>query len=305
MGVFLVWYSIGRISPEEREKLLQTIVKAKPIWVAISILLGILSHMSRAYRWSFLLEPLGYKTSYLNRFMSLMAGYLANVVIIRSGELLRGATLANYEDAPTDKIFGTIVAERIVDLFMLLMVVSVALFLQSELFLEYLKENKINPLWTLGGVVAVIGGGILFLRLIANATHPVLIRIRNFGTGLLEGAKSILYIDKKVAYLAHTLFIWFSYILMFYVIKFALPGTEDLSFGAILVAFVAGSFAMTTTNGGIGLFPIAIGVVLSWYSIDQSYGEAYGWVIWTCQTSLVLIIGALSFIYLPIWNKEK
>lgn len=113
LGVFLIWYMVSSATPEEREKLWVNIVEADKFWIAASLILGLLSHASRAYRWKFLLEPLGYKPKFYNSFMAVMVAYLANLGIPRSGEVLRGATISTYEKVPFEKAFGTIVSERI------------------------------------------------------------------------------------------------------------------------------------------------------------------------------------------------
>ncbi|NJX17107.1 lysylphosphatidylglycerol synthase transmembrane domain-containing protein, partial [Tamlana crocina] len=111
LGVFLIWYSLSSATPQEREELWNNIKLAELEWVMLSVFFGILSHLSRAYRWKYLLEPLGYRPQFANSFMAVMGGYLANLGVPRSGEVLRAATVSTYEDIPFDKAFGTIVSE--------------------------------------------------------------------------------------------------------------------------------------------------------------------------------------------------
>ncbi len=305
LGVFLIWYSIYSATEEERQKTLQYILQANPKWILLSLAMGITSHISRAYRWRFLMEPMGYSIKLSNSFMAVMIGYLANLGIPRSGELLRGGTISTYEDIPFKKAFGTIISERVIDLVMLLIVITITLLLQSENLLSYFDENIASPLVFL--IIIVIGVilGVLFLRIIKKSKHPILIKIKNFGEGLLEGIKSITRIKHKKAFIFHTFLIWFLYIFMFYVIKFTVPETASLSIGPVLATFVAGTFAMTTTNGGIGAFPLAIAAILVIFDVEKPAGEAFGWILWGSQTAINIIIGALSFLFLPILNRER
>ncbi len=305
LGVFLIWYSIASATPEERQKTLQYITQADPKWIILSLILGIISHLSRAYRWKFLLEPLGYPVKLSNSFMAIMVGYLANLGIPRSGEILRGGTISTYEGVPFKKAFGTIISERVIDLLMLLLVIGITLFFQSELLLSYLEEKITSPFITLAIVLGLLFAGILFLKIIKTSSNPILVKLRNFGNGLLEGVKSISKVKQKKAFVFHTFLIWALYVVMFYVIKFTVPETTSLSIGPILATFVAGSFAMSTTNGGIGAFPIAIATILLLFDIEKPAGEAFGWILWTSQTAINIIIGALSFLFLPILNREK
>ena len=89
-------------------------------WVFLGLLFGILSHLSRAYRWKFMLEPIGYKPKFTNSVLAVLIAYLVNLAIPRAGEVSRAAVMANYENVPFEKGFGTIVAERIADLIMML-----------------------------------------------------------------------------------------------------------------------------------------------------------------------------------------
>lgn len=305
LGVFLIWYSIKSATPQERLELLENITSAHPGWIMLSMLFGLLSHLSRAYRWKFLLEPLGYKPRFINSFMAVMVAYLANFGIPRSGEVLRAVTISSYEKIPFEKAFGTIISERIADFIMLLLIVSLALILQTEYLLTYFEENNINPFLTFVVLFGLLAIGILILKQIKKSRRGVLLKIKNFAKGLLEGMRSILKMRQKGAFLFHTIFIWAMYILMFYVIIFTVPATASLPFGVIMVAFVVGSFAISATNGGIGVYPIAIGASLMLFGINKEAGEAFGWITWGTQSLLVIITGGLSFLFLPVFNRQK
>lgn len=304
LGVFLIFLSINKSSEEERNQLYNNIVNADLFFVFLSISCGVLSHLSRAYRWKFLLAPLGYKIRLHNSFMAVMSGYLANLGIPRSGEVLRGASITTYEGIPFEKAFGTIISERVADLIMLLLILTIAFISQTKYILMVLDTYQINPFMGILVLIILFFLGVLFLKIIKKSTHPFIIKIRKFGIGILEGMKSILTMKNKYAFIFHTIFIWSMYLLMFYLVKFAVPGASIISFGQILVAFVVGSFAISITNGGIGVYPIAIGAVLALYGINQQTGEAFGWVIWSSQTLLNLVIGSLSIFLLPIINKK-
>lgn len=305
LGVFLIWYSLSSATPQERKVLWNNILLADVKWVFLSLIFGFLSHASRAYRWKYLLEPLGYQPRFANSFMAVMGGYLANLGVPRSGEVLRGATISTYEDIPFDKAFGTIVSERIADLFMLLLIVVAGLLIQTESLLNYFESQDINPLISIGTVFILILLGILFLRLIRKSQHSIMVKIRDFARGLLEGMRSIIKMKRKKEFIFHTVFIWSMYLLMFYVIKFTIPETSPLPIAGIMAAFIVGSFAISTTNGGIGVYPIAMGAVLLLFGINQQAGEAFGWIVWGSQTVLVILLGGFSLLFLPIFNQKK
>lgn len=304
MGIFLIWYSLKNATAQEREQLLENITQAHPGFIFLSVLFGLLSHLSRAYRWKFLLEPLGFKPRFANSFMAVMIGYLANFGIPRSGEVLRGVTVSSYEKIPFEKVFGTIISERIADFIMLMLVLGITMILQTEFLLTYFDTNNINPFLTIAVLFVIVIIGVIILKQIQKSERGILLKVKEFAKGLLEGMRSIFQMKNKAAFLFHTVFIWLMYILMFYVLIFTVPETSNMSFGVVMVAFVVGSFAISATNGGIGVYPVAIGASLMLFGISKEGGEAFGWITWGTQSLLVIIIGGLSFLFLPIFNRR-
>ncbi len=274
-------------------------------WVGLSIFIGIVSHVSRAIRWNYLLEPLGYRPKIINNVFIILISYFANLLIIRSGEILRATALNTYEDVPFEKGFGTIVTERVIDVIMLLLVILTAFLFQAEIILGILEENGIGLVGSIGLIGAGILGLVISIRIIRKSTSAFAMRIKAFLKGLLDGILSIFKMKQKGRFIFHTILIWACYIGMFWVIKFTVPETENLSLGALLVAFVAGAFAMATTNGGLGLFPIVVTAALSFFGISKTSGDAYGWIMWTAQNLMIVIFGAISFLVLPLWNRNR
>jgi len=131
LGVFLMWLWLGKMSPQERIDLWNTIKNANPLWIVISFIFSMLSHLSRAYRWRFMLEPMGYSPKLGNSLAAVMTGYFANTFVIRSGEVLRAVSIQRTDNIPFEKAFGTIVSERIADLVMLILIMITTIILQS------------------------------------------------------------------------------------------------------------------------------------------------------------------------------
>ncbi|MBT8322115.1 MAG: flippase-like domain-containing protein, partial [Eudoraea sp.] len=244
LGLFLVWYSYAITSETDRQQILKYTREADPFWVGISIVIGMLSHISRAIRWNYLLAPLGYRPRIMNNILIILMAYFTNLGIPRSGEVLRATALASYENVPFQKGFGTIVTERVIDLLMLFLIILAALFSQTDVIMGYLKDHGIG----MGATLLVVGVGImgmfLFLAFMRRSTSRFAIRVKEFVKGLLDGLLSIFRMEKKWPFVLHTFFIWGAYVLMFWVIKYTVIETIPLSFGEILVAFVAGAFAM-------------------------------------------------------------
>ncbi|TDQ33115.1 lysylphosphatidylglycerol synthase transmembrane domain-containing protein [Zeaxanthinibacter enoshimensis] len=305
LGVFLVWYSYQITGEEERRQIIHYVREADLFWVAVSVLIGILSHISRAIRWNYLLQPMGYRPKIINNVLIILMAYFANLGIPRSGEVLRATALATYENVPFQKGFGTIVTERVIDLLMLLLIIVIALVLQTDIILGFLEGRGFSLVGTL--VLAGVGilGLFVFLAFLRRSKSKLALKVRTLVKGLLDGVMSIFRMEKKLLFVAHTLFIWSCYIAMFWVIKYTVPETIGLGLDQLLVAFVAGAFAMTTTNGGIGLYPIAVSGALAIFGISSVSGDAFGWIMWIAQTLMVVVFGAISFLLLPLLNRNR
>ncbi|QXP71566.1 flippase-like domain-containing protein [Polaribacter sp. R2A056_3_33] len=300
LGGFLVWYSLSKIS---LDVLIGYFKDAKYGWIVLGLFFGILSHLSRAYRWKFMLEPLGFKPKYTNSVLAVLVGYLVNLAIPRAGEISRATVMANYEKIPFEKGFGTIVAERIADLIMMLSIVAITLFVQFDFIYDLLTKN-FNPTKIIIGLTVLILGFYILTSFIKKAKSGFLLKIKTFVAGLLEGVTSIFKMKNKWAFIFHTVFIWVMYVAMFWA---TIPAIEGLHvpFGGILIGFIAGGFSIAATNGGIGLYPIAVAGALALFDVPTEPATAFGWIMWTAQTAMIIIFGGLAFFALPIYNKNK
>ena len=300
LSIVAIWYSFSIIPIEN---LISSFKEANYTYVLIGALLGLLSHLSRAYRWRFQLEPMGYKIKLGNSVMAVFAAYLINYTIPRAGEVARASVLTNYEGIPFEKSFGTIVSERIADMVVMLGIIFVTLLLQFDFIYEKLSESISLYKITITAVSIVIIVMIL-TRIIQKGNSKIILKIKSFVNGLLEGVLSIFKMKKKWLFIFHTLFIWSMYVLMFYVTSFSIPETSDIPFAAILVGFILASFSIAATNGGIGSYPLAIYAAFSIFNIPEDPSIAFGWIMWTSQTLMIMFFGSLSLLYLPFYNRK-
>ena len=305
VGFFFVYLNYNSTSEEDRILIYSYIQKADLRFVMLSVFFGILSHLSRAYRWKYLLSPLGYQPRFINSVLAVLIAYIANLGIPRSGEILRATTLSSYEKIPFEKTFGTIVAERLVDLLILMGFVLISLVLQFDIIWSILTEKKISTVQIVIGLAFVIIGYIILKKLFTLSQNPLIIRIKNFFWGLAEGIMSLKNMPNKGRFIGHTLFIWLMYLAMFYVVKWTVPETASLGMNAILPAFVVGGLAISATNGGIGIYPFSVALVLAAFKISNESGLAFGWIMWTSQTLMIIVFGSLSFFVLPLVNRQQ
>ena len=303
LGLYLVYFSFANTSEEDRAQIIAAIKQADLRFVFLSLLFGVFSHLSRAYRWNYLLNPLGYQPKFIMRILTVMISYFSNLGIPRSGEVLRATALATYADVPFEKSFGTIVTERIIDFVVLFSLIGLGFVLHGEFLLEIIGNPSLDEMPLVGMAFAAT---VFFLgiRQLKRSKRPLAVKIIDFFRGFGQGILSIRQMKHKWAFIVHTLFIWLMYLMMFWVVTLALPETSGLSFSTVIPAFVAGGFAMSATNGGIGLYPIAVAAVLQAFDIPYNQALAFGWVVWTGQTVMVVIFGSLSFLLLPVLSKK-
>lgn len=313
LGIFLVWHFYGTLGENDKTEILNAFVRANYSWIFLSLIFAVLSHISRAWRWKYTLRPLGYEPRFWNSFFAVMIAYLVNMAVPRLGEVSRGGLMAKYENMPFEKVFGTVLAERIADLFILLAITTVVVFIQMDIIGGMVNEILLTisskfsySIIIAVAVVVVLGMGALFyLFFNKQIQHPWLLQTRKFIFGLYEGIRSIWTMRDKWAFIGHTFFIWVMYLLMFYICFLALPETKDVPFGGILTAFVLGGYTIVLTNGGIGAYPLAIQAVLLLYDVDRNTGGAFGWIVWTAQTAMILLLGAISFALIAPYNKMR
>ena len=304
IGLFFIYLSFYFTNQEERSEIYRSLKEAKIEYIFLSILLGITSFLSRAYRWNYMLNSLGYYPKFINNILSIFITYLANLGVPRSGEILRASIMQTYEAIPFNKALGTILAERLVDLIILISIIILSLFLETDILLPLLKKKAYLHLNVYYLFLIVLFFSILIFILIKIFKKGILKKISNLIEGISIGFTSILKMKNKFSYVAHTILIWFVYILVFYMMKFSLNGTESLDFKMLLVSFIFGAISITTTNGGVGVYPLSVSVALSFYGIPFETGLAFGWITWTVQTLVIVFFGVLSFFLLPIVNNK-
>ncbi len=304
MGVILVIYNYNSYTETEIDIIKSHFLRADYKYVFFSGILAFIGYILRAYRWRYTLEYVGYYSPFSLNLLAVSIGYFLNLTIPRSGEVSRALLLKKYRNIPFDKSFGTIISERIIDFIILLLFIFAAVVLEFETLKNFLSENiplyKLKVLLSIGFI-----GFLVFLYLYNRSKLPLILKIKHKISGLIEGMLSVFKMPNKWPFIIFTLLIWFTYIAMFYSVIFALEETKNISLGAVIVAFVIGSLTIAFTNGGFGFFPVLIQRILMLYSVPKEAGEAFGWIVWSSQFVITILLGCLAFILLPILHRNK
>ncbi len=314
-GIFLVWWQLKSMNLEEKNEFYNAIKNAN-FWILIPIsLMSIMSHISRSMRWKLLMEPLDFHPKLRNVFMVTMVGYLANAAIPRLGELLKCTFLARYEKLTLDKLVGTIILERSFDLVCYAIFIAFAILIQMKIIGSFATEKldrlfQGNPTLTFLKLGLVIGAIILFwivMRWIIkkNPHNKLINKISLMIKGVFEGLSTIKHMKKKGAFLMHTIFIWCMYLGQIYLGFWGLDSTASLGIGAACSVLSLATLSMIVTPGGIGSFPIFVMQTLMIYGLTSAQGKAFGWLMWSASTGLIVLVGFVSLLLLPILNKKE
>ncbi|MBA2249406.1 MAG: flippase-like domain-containing protein [Chitinophagaceae bacterium] len=311
-GFFLAWWQFDKMTGLQKLQFKESLKDARYWLIVPVIIMAILSHISRAVRWKLLIEPLGYKPSTTTTFYAIMSGYLANTFVPRAGELLKCTLLNRYEKIPVNKLIGTVLVERAFDLICYFILILISFLLQINHISAFIRKKLSESNYGRSGIIwlklsiaiCLILLMIIFLRYIFKrfAAHRYIISIKGFHIGFTEGFKTIKHLKKRGWFIAHTIFIWCMYLLEIYVGFFALSATAHLGIIQACSVLSMATLGMIVSPGGIGAFPLAVQEVLLIYNVDN---VSFGWLIWGVSTSIIIVIGLLSFGLLMFKNKKK
>jgi uncharacterized protein (TIRG00374 family) len=303
----LMWYAVRG---QDLSRIGEYVRSANYFWLLVTMVLSVLGYLSRAYRWKMQLDPTGYKASYWDVYHAMMVGYLANLVLPRMGEVIRCSVLRRNSGVPVQVALGTVIAERVIDVLVLLGLLGATLLLEFDKFWSFvmglLTDNyhsfaehrtTLLAIAAIALLLVLIAGYALFKNIEKLRQNAFFTRVVTLARGLLSGVFSVLKLKNKGVFLLHTGFTWLVYYLMDYLAFFAFPETYDLSMTAALAVLTFGAFGMAApVSGGIGVFHVLVQATLLVYGVSKEAGIAYALVVHGSQTLLVVLMGGISFV---------
>jgi uncharacterized protein (TIRG00374 family) len=314
LGIFLLWLTLRK---SDWNSIIADLSGARYIYLVPAVLMLLLSHFIRALRWKILIEPLGYKPTTTNTFLAVMVGYWANLAVPRLGEVLKCTILSRYEKVPADKLVGTIVAERAIDVISLGVVLLITVFSQHELIGNFTAGIFARFFSSASGTFSLYRVAIALLILFSfvllliwmfrRLSHLAIVsKTKNIFRGIWEGLISIRYINNKGLFVIHSILIWALYLYSTYMGFFAMRDMAKFGIEGALSALTFGSFGMIIPSpGGIGSFQYAIQQVMLLYGVTPEKGLSLGMLIWFAQTGFIIIFGTIAFLLLPVINGKK
>lgn len=311
IALLLLWVSFRGIN---FNNLWQILKKAHYGWLLPATSMTLISFFIRARRWTLLSEPLGYKPKLMNAYHAIATGYLVNLIFPRLGEVTKCATLSEREKIPFDKLVGTMLIERTVDILTVLVIFGLTLIAGSTLTGSFLSDNVVAPVQnrlssSLSTVIIVsvliIGMSalaiMLFIRLREKLSErKFLKKIYTFFDGIADGLKSIARLKRKWEFILYTVLLWVAYLFMTYFPLLCLDSTAELGLRGGLFVLVIGSFGMAApVQNGMGAFHwiVSRGLLVA-FGIPLEEGLASATLLHESQMVIVTIFGALSFLIL-------
>lgn len=314
LGMFLLWLTTRSFGDKEIQHLKDLITHADVTVVFICSLTLLFSHFIRSLRWKMMIDPLGIKPKTSNVFFAVLAGYFFNLLFPRLGEVMKCTLLSKYEKLHVDKLIGTMVAERLVDLISLIIVILMTILTQLDLVGNYAAEltNSMKAKFQFSQttwmslMIAMLLITIIVFKLVrASKSHPKMARLKEIVKGMIEGLLSINKVNNLPLYIFYTVAIWFCYLASIRIGFYGMEQISILGWVPSLSVLTFGSFAMIATQGGIGAYQLAVQKTLLLYDIDAVNGLAFGWLLWLVQTVILFIIGPISVLSMYLLNKKK
>jgi len=317
IGLLITWLSLRGLTPSDRTDLVSSFRQVKPFWIFVVLAASLMSHLIRALRWQMLLEPVAVRPPLWNTFAAVMTGYLANMAFPRLGEVTRCGVLLTTDKIPVNRSLGTVVTERALDTAVFLLLVVVLFLTQYSYIITYLETqvapglqtrftslgaNHLLLLMVCAGVVA--GALAVWVLLRAKPHQRLLFRGRKVLLGFLQGLISVRYVKRPLLFLFYSFAIWGAYFIMTWLSFRVLNDTAALGMGAGLAVLLLGTIGIVITPGGIGLYPVIARDTLVLYSVSTATGFAMGWILWTTQTVIIIVLGLASLLWLSLLKRK-
>lgn len=307
IGAGLLWYAFKDM---DFQKMIRDISKANFIWIFASMFISIFGHLFRALRWNLLLEPVNYKVKTIHTFQAILVGYLVNFAVPRLGEVSRCGILKKTDNIPVNTSFGTVVTERIIDLLSMCLLILITLVSEFDRVSDFffgaiarkykgLEGLIIHNLSTFISILVLLGIGMLIIYLFRKQLlrSKIIIKVKNFLAGMMEGFLSVRKLKNQRLFVLYTVLIWLVYYLMTYLSFFAIPESSHLGPMAGFVVLVLGSIGMAApVQGGIGTYHILVSSALVLYGLSTEKGLLLATIIHFSQMMILMVMGFMAIL---------
>ncbi|HAC14588.1 MAG TPA: hypothetical protein DCE78_01400 [Bacteroidetes bacterium] len=305
-------------------------------WIIPYFFVVLLSHLARAERWKLLLDDeADMKNSRMVMMSAIMYGYITNIVVPRAGEVFRAVYAGRHSGIQSTKLFGTIILERIIDVFMMLVMLLIT-------FMIIVRDpNVLNQIFGTDGafyiqqLTSATGLSIIALGLILTLSilwylrnkhqtqsgsdeveltpdheiHPIGFKnklsgwIKNFFRGVI----SIRKLKNWPLFVVYTLAIWMCYILTSLLPFYAFGVFSGFGLEEAFVITVVGAVGVALPSpGGIGTYHYMVqtGLVVL-YSISPITALSYATIGHFINIMCLIVISIVLFLMNTLYQKRN
>lgn len=297
-------------------------------FVLLSIVFATLAIFMRGVRWQILIHSIDDTTKVVTCFNAINIGYLINMALPRVGELARCGFVTNRsavdengrKKASFDKVFGTVLVERSLDVLTLVVLIVVMLLFMWQRFGKFFSEEMMAPLseklsfnasWLVWGLIVLIVVGCWLIWKLRDKSHFCK-KICDGCKGVWEGAKACLKVKNAWLFVLATVLIWICYWLMSACTLWAVQGIDAATVGADVVAklhsldlldvlflmIVGALSSVIPVPGGFGAFHYLVSLaLLSMYGIPMQVGVIFATLSHESQMVEQIVVGFISYVY--------
>lgn len=294
------------------ESLLHDSLQANFFILIAATIVGLLSLFIRGLRWRVILQEIKPEISVVDTWGSLMVGYTLNNFVPRLGEIVRGYTTARLEGTRVSAVLGTIVIERLFDMFSAGILFGIALA-------TYGGGNIVStfPFLRLAGIIliaaSVTGSAILYVAATVKTANDLLIKfirfvVPNKFSQKVEGfvnsflsSFSILHSPKRLLLVTiYTTLIWIVYFFQLYVPFFAFRSISVLTFyDSFVLGMVVTVAWVIPSPGALGVYHLFVSQTLTrLFGVVPDEALAYATLTHLFGYIAITIIGTIfAFIF--------
>ncbi len=305
---FAILFFVFRQMDLDFSQILTNITSANPLFYLVALVVYYTTFLVRSLRWRLLLDNVGFGQPGEQKLPSLWGmaeiiflSWFANCIMpAKLGDAYRAYLLKRNADVSFSKTFGTILAERIIDLlltFVLLALMGMVAF-----------HGSLPPTILIGmqaslGLVAVVIVGLLAMRNLGSLIRRILPSKLHHHYGSFEEG-TLRSFQQLPLVLAYSLLAWIIEAGRLYFVVLAL-GLAGISFPIVLFVAIAASLltSLPGTPAGLGVVDSAIIVILLLASnlglvtgVDKSLATSVAILDRTISYWSLVIFGLITYI---------
>lgn len=313
LGGLVLWLLYRNVDMNEVRRVLEADVDYGML--TLSLIFGLAANIVRGLRWNLLIPPIvpeeEPRPRLINAILSVLGSYSVNMTIPRAGELWRCAEYKRHEQLPFSELLGTLINDRLADVFSLGLILVGVIIAQSSFFIDFLQTHPS----AMARTQVVLASPWLYLSVVFGLAIAFVVwrvlrrnpknKVSQFSLKILSGISSVRAMEYRGLFLLYSLMIWIGYFLFFYITFFAFPFTRELGINVAFIAFSMSSLsALAPVQNGLGPWHFMVITTLTMYGVRELDAKAFALIVHTMQTLWIAFVGLVAILALPIVNRR-